>query len=151
MREPLPDNLSRLHDREEALRREALSFIAADSGLSLHVTVVEQAMDIADLLCQVPTDDEDLKVVQMLGMRLFNAFAASLKLALSGYGQNSALILRDVLETAFLLDYCRTDRAAITRWRLADEKARRTEFAPVKVRDALDKRDGFTGEKRAKV
>lgn len=151
MSEPFPDNLSRLHAREEALRCEALPRIAGDSGLSLHVTVVEQAMDIADLLRQVPTDDEDLKGVQMLGMRLFNAFAASLKLALSGYGQNSALILRDVLETVFLLDCFGTDHAAIRCWRTAAEKAWRKEFAPRTVRDALDKRDGFTGKRRAQL
>ena len=150
MSEPFPENFGRLHEWEEALRHKALSLIAADAGLSLHLAVVEQAMDVADLLRQVPTEDEDLKVVQMLGMRLFNAFAAGLKLALSGYGQNSALILRGVLETVFLVDYFGTDRAAIARWRIADAKARRTEFAPVKIRDALDERDGFTGKKRAR-
>ena len=96
--------------------------IKADDRLAMHLRVVERCMDLADLMRQFPTDDEDLKLIEMLGMRLFNAFGASLKLALSGYGQNSALIMRDVLETVFLLDLFRGDVAAITRWRAAESK-----------------------------
>src|SRR5260370_33391528 len=72
--------------------------------LQLHLAVTEAAMGLADMLRQFNTSDENLKVAVMLGMRTFNAFAASIKLALSGYHQNSALILRDVMETVFLLD-----------------------------------------------
>ncbi|MBR1121894.1 hypothetical protein JQ628_10260 [Bradyrhizobium lablabi] len=81
-------------------------------------------MELAEVLRQFSTSDEDLKVVQMLGMRTFNAFGASLKLLLSGYHQNGALILRNVLETAFLLDLFRSNRSLITKWRFADKKAR---------------------------
>jgi SAM-dependent methyltransferase len=70
--------------------------------------------------------------------------AASVGLALLGYSQNSALILRDVLETVFLIDYFAGDRTPIERWRFAEKKARMKDFGPVKVREALDARDGFT-------
>jgi hypothetical protein len=43
---------------------------------------------------------------------------------LSGYSQNSALLLRDVMETVFLIDYFAGDRSLIERWRFADKKAR---------------------------
>jgi hypothetical protein len=86
-----------------------------DQRLAPHLPVVERAMDLADLLRQHEIDDEDLKVVQMLGMRSFNALGAGLKLALSGYHQNSALILRDILETVFLLDLFNGDPASIGR------------------------------------
>jgi hypothetical protein len=46
------------------------------------------------------------------------------------------------------LDLFRGDRARIERWRFADQKARMKDFAPVKVREALDARDGFTSKKR---
>jgi hypothetical protein len=59
--------------------------------------VTEAAMDLADMLRQFNSSDEDLKVAVVLGMRTFNARAASIKLTLSGYHQNSALILRDVM------------------------------------------------------
>ncbi len=108
-------------------------------------------MDLADLLRQYETDDEDLKVLQLLGMRTFNGFGSALKLALSGYGQNSALIMRDMLEVVFLLSLFKTDASAIERWRKANKKERMKEFAPVKVRIALDDRDRFTCKKRAEL
>ncbi|MCM5693312.1 hypothetical protein M8037_32135 [Sinorhizobium meliloti] len=144
----VPENLARLHDGEEQLRPKALDVAAGDRRLQLHLAAIEAAMDLADVFRQFDTADEDLKVAQLLGMRTFNAFGASLKLALSGYGQNSALIMRDILETAFLLDLFRGDRTLIARWRVADKKARMKEFGPVKVREALDARDGFTSMKR---
>ena len=125
---PELENLFTLHTHEEALRRKAYEFVEPDSQLELHLVVIEAAIDLADLLRKYPTEDEDMKVIQILGMRIFNAFGASLKLALSGYGQNSALVMRDILETAFLLDLFRRDAALISCWRQADEKERRKHF-----------------------
>jgi hypothetical protein len=146
-----PENLARLHIAEERCRKEALNLIAKNDRMRLHLDVIEAGMGIANILRQFSTDEQNLRVIQLLGLRTFNAFGASLKLALSGYGQNSALIMRDVLETVFLIDYFSSDRNLIERWRFADKKARRKEFSPVKVRDALDKRDGFTRKKRCEI
>jgi hypothetical protein len=147
----IPLKLARLHFDEEHFRSKALEVVAGDERLQLHLAVVEATMDLADTLRQLDTNDEDLKVIQIFGMRTFNAFGASLKLALSGYSQNSALILRDGLETVFLIDYFAGDRSLIAGWRLADKKARMKAFSPVKVREALDARDGFTEKKRFKM
>ena len=150
-RDIIPQKFAILHNGEELLRQKAQSMIAGDDRLQLHLAVTEAAMDLADTLRQFNSSDEDVKVAVVLGMRTFNAFAASIKLTLSGYHQNSALILRDVLETVFLLDLFSGDRSLIERWRHADEKMRRNEFSPVKVREALDTRDGFTSKKRAEI
>lgn len=147
----ISENLAILHQDEEELRTKAAGLVEADERLRLHLTIVERAMDLGDLLRQFETDDEDLKVIQMLGMRMFNAFGASLKLALSGYSQNSALIMRDILETVFLVNLFGGEPTLIERWRLADKKARMKQFSPVKVREALDARDGFTSLKRAEM
>ena len=147
----LPENLRSLHRQEEFLRERALELVAPDVRLVLHVRVVENAMDLADLLRQIPTEDEDMKVIQMLGMRTFNAFGASFKLAFSGYSQNSALIMRDIVETVCLLSLFRDDRTLIERWRCADDKALRRDFSPAAVRKALDERDGFEGRRREKL
>jgi hypothetical protein len=144
MSKPLiPDNLISLHRGEEFLRDKSLEAIQANAKLRLHMEIVECAMDVLDSFRSYPTGDEGLKVIQVLGMRQFNAFASALKLMLSGYNQTSALILRDVLETVFLVDYFSTDRLAIAKWRMADKAARVKDFKPVKIREALDKRDGF--------
>ena len=131
------------------MRSKAIEAIVADQRLHLHLEVVEGAMNIADWLRQFETDDEDLKLIQVLGIRMFNAFGASLKLCCSGYYQNAALILRDVLETVFLVDLFRGDKSLIAKWRLADKASRMKQFKPVLVRTMLDDRDGFTERKRA--
>jgi hypothetical protein len=142
----LPPNLAQLHVCEEFLRGKAVEALS-DDRLKLHAEMVEQAMNVADGLRQFETDDEDLKLIQVLGMRTFNAFGASFKLCLSGYYQNAALIMRDVLETAFLIDLFRRDRTLIAKWR-TDKAARLKDFKPVRVRTILDDLDGFTERKR---
>lgn len=147
----LPPNFPLLHQGEEGLRVKSIEAIERDPKLLLHFSITERAMDVLDVFRQYPTTDEDFKVVQMLNLRTFNAMAASVKLMLSGYYLFSAQVLRDVLETVFLLDLFRTDAAAITAWRNADRKGRMKEFGPVKVREKLDARDGLTTMKRAKL
>jgi len=148
---PLPTRLINLHFGEEILRKQSFDLISGSKNLKLHLSAVEAAMDLADLLRQFPTTDDDLRVIQLLGMRIFNAFGSALKLSLSGYSQNSALIMRDILETVFLINYFSGDRSQIKRWRFADDKVQRNEFSPVKIREALDARDGFTGKKRFEI
>ena len=140
-----------LFGEEERLRREAELIVTRNAKLQLHLSAIENAMNVAYVLRQYSTDDEDIKVIQVLGMRTFNAFGASAKLGLSGYSQNSALIMRDILETVFLLDLFWDDRASIERWRAADKRERMREFSPLRVREALDARDGFKGKKRAEI
>ena len=144
----LPQKLAALYDGEETLRHKALNVLKHNNNLEQHLIVVEAAMDIADAFRQFDTDDEDLKVLQVLGMRTFNAFGASLKLTLSGYHQNSALVMRDVLETVFLVDLFSRDHSMIQEWRFANRKTIQQKFSPVKVREKLDKLDGFTAQKR---
>src|SRR5712692_594359 len=116
-RDIIPQKLAGLHGAEGQLRQKACSIIADDPRLQLHLAVTEAAMDLADTLRQFNSSDEDLKVAVVLGMRTFNALAASIKLTLSGYHQNSALILRDVMETVYLLDLFAGDPSLIERWR----------------------------------
>lgn len=144
----LPDNLACLHEGEQFLRGKSIEALQ-DARLRLHADIIEQAMNMVDGLRQFPTDDEDLKLIQALGIRTFNAFGSAIKLCLSGYYQNASLIMRDVLETTFLLDLFRGDRTLIAKWRMADKATRLKEFAPVKVRTRLNDRDGFTERKRA--
>jgi hypothetical protein len=144
-----PENLVRLHRGEEQLRQKALDVLSNDHRLQQHPTIIECVMDLIDMLRQYETDEENMKVVQILGMRVFNAFAVSVKLTLSGYSQNAALVLRDILETYFLIDLFSTAPEKIEQWRNTDRKTRLKEFKPIKVRELLDERDGFTELKRA--
>ena len=73
----VPENFHSLHEQEEFLRSKALELIAANGDLALHLAIVKSAMDLADLLRQVPTEDEDFKVLQILSIRTFNAFGST--------------------------------------------------------------------------
>jgi hypothetical protein len=146
----IPENLTRLHEGEEFFRIKALNTLR-NENLRLHVDLIVQAMNMIDVFRQLETDDEDLKLIQILGIRIFNAFGASLKLCLSGYYQNAAPILRDILETVFLLDLFSGDRLQIAKWRMADKRTRYKDFKPVRVRTLLDERYGHTTLKRAEL
>lgn len=143
------DNLALLHSGEEALRAESLMRIASFPDSLHHLTMVEQGMDLIHSLLQ-PTDakDRDNLAIKILGIRVFNTLAATVKLTLSGYYQAGAAQLRDALETAFLLDYFTADRTLIEKWRTLPDKERKKMFSPVAVRTALDERDGFKERKR---
>jgi len=80
---------------------------------------------------------------------VFNASACALTLLLSGYYQNAALQMRDILETGFLVDDFSTDRSRIKQWRESTDQERKKHFSPIGVRKRLDARDGLTTKGRA--
>ncbi|MDO9443424.1 MAG: hypothetical protein Q7T73_21285, partial [Beijerinckiaceae bacterium] len=58
-------------------------------------------------------------------------------------------VLRDILESAFLLDYFQSNPDQIKSWRECDEKTRLDKYGASKIRTALDNRDGYKERKRA--
>lgn len=145
----LPDNLVQLHEGEEFLRQRSIEFIQSDEDAKSHLLIIEGAMDLLDYFVRhFERENEEQLTIQLLGIRLFNGSASTLKLLLSGYYQTAAAIQRDLLETIFLLDYLKTDHSLIPEWRQADKKTRMGKFGPARVRIFLDERDGFTERKR---
>jgi hypothetical protein len=145
-------NLHSLHRHEEELREKSLALIHARVDLSDHLAIVSEAMDVIYAFSHdhEPQSDNEL-TLQLLGIRLFNAAAASLKLGLSGYYQKAFDQVRDILETYFLVDYLTTHPEKIGEWKAADKRARIAHFGPSFVRNVLDKRDGYTSGERKKV
>lgn len=144
----LKSKLLGLLEGEQAIRGKSLRIIAQDDDLILHLAVAEAAMDLIDWLRKFPDDSDDGIAVTKLWMRVFNSIASSLSLMLSGYYQSSAMIMRDILETVFLLDYFSGDSSLVAKWRTSSAKDREASFKPYSVRVALDSRDGFTSRKR---
>ena len=146
------DNLTSLHKHEEELRTKSLAAIEADTALSDHWNLVGEAMN-ALYACthDHPHGSENELTLQYLGIRLFNAAGASVKLALSGYYQKAFDQVRDVIETYFLVDYLSTYPERIDEWKRADKKKRISHFGPGFIRNALDKRDGHTSGERKKI
>src|SRR5262245_5686440 len=146
------DNLTSLHDHEEQLRARTLAAIKADAALSDHWNLVAEAMNaIYAFSHDHPHGSEDELTLQYLGIRLFNAAGASVKLALSGYYQKAFGQLRDVIETSFLVDYLSTHPEEIDEWRRADRKKLISHFGPGRIRNMLDKRDSYTSGERTRI
>jgi hypothetical protein len=137
------------HGREEELRRESMALIEADPELFRRLQMVQKAMTVIfGYTIEYTSRSEDETTMQLLGVRLFNAAASGIKLALSGYYQTAFQQSRDIMETGYLLDYFRTSPQQRAVWKQSDRKTRRQLFDPVKIRIALDTRDGDTTKKR---
>jgi hypothetical protein len=105
------DNLKTLQEHEEKLRAESLAIVDKSENLKENFRVVHEAMNIIyGFTHDHPHRSDDELTLQLLGIRLFNASAASVKLALSGYYQIAFAQLRDIVETYFLLDYFGTNK-----------------------------------------
>lgn len=145
----LPENLGFLHSGEEVARGKSIAFIEGDEDLLRHVDMIEMIMDLLQFYrMDYAERDENQLIIKLLGARIFNAQGAAIKLILGGYYQAAGLQVRDILETAFLLDYFSTDEALIQRWKVVSEQERNKEFGQAKIRQVLDDRDGFTEKKR---
>jgi hypothetical protein len=106
------DNLTSLYNHEEQLRASSLATITADAALSDHWNLVAEAMNAFWAFTHDHVHgSEDELALQLLGIRLFNAAGASIKLALSGYYQKAFDQVRDVIEIAYGLDRRAGNRA----------------------------------------
>jgi hypothetical protein len=143
-------DIEETHSHEEKLRQESMALIEADPELSLRLETIQKAMAlIFGYTIEHKSRSEDEATMQLLGIRLFNAVASGVKLALSGYYQTAFHQARDIMETGFLLDYFRTSPEQRAVWKRSDRQTRRELFDPVKIRLALDERDGDSRKKRA--
>jgi hypothetical protein len=143
-------DIEETHQHEEKLRQESIALIEGDAELSRRLEMIQKAMTlIFAYTIDYTSKTEDENTMQLLGIRLFNAGASGLKLALSGYYQTAFHQARDIMETGYLLDYFRTSPEERSVWKHADYKTRRQLFDPVKIRIALDERDNDQTLKRA--
>ena len=143
------DKLDTLHAEEERLRGEHKKLLALREDLREHINLIRESMNIiAALTKEHAHRTPDELTMQFLGIRLFNAAAASIKLAYSGYYQNAFSALRDFLETYFLVDFLYSNPKEITSWKKATKEELKGRFGPNAIRNALDKRDGFKEGKR---
>lgn len=144
--------LGALYAHEEAVRRRATDLIGREPDLADHIALIEASMDaIYACVAGPPHRGDDDLTLQLLGIRLFNSAAASLKLGLSGYYQAASHHIRDLLETGYLIDYFSMKPERIAVWRQAGTKARIRDFGPYEIRRTLDRRDGGEGETRAEA
>lgn len=146
-----PEHLPLWHQDEERLRAQSLELIKQSQAFADHLEFIHGAMYALVLFCceHLRRDDDEF-AIQVLGIRMFNTTAAALKLVLSGYYQPALHLLRDLLETANLLDYFLIEPSKIAEWRAANDKSQKV-FGPVKVRLALDAHPNHADERRDRL
>jgi hypothetical protein len=109
-----------------------------------NITLGNRATDVLRAAAYLPLSADDDVTMLRLAVRLINSSGAGGAAALSGYYQQAAGQVRDLIEVGFLLDLFRRDQKQINRWRVCGDKARRNNFSPFEVRKALRKLDGGT-------
>lgn len=146
------ENLKSTHKHEEDLRGQSLVLIEANPVWRQRLILVEKALAVVFAFTHdysYQSDDE--LTLQFLGIRLFNTGACALKLGLSGYYQQAFALLRDVVEVGFLLNYFAYWPERVSEWKKSSDAEQKKKFGPVKIRIALDEREGNVEKKRAKA
>ena len=114
------------------------------------------AIDLFTVAAQVKYQGNDkdeahrVVVIQMLGIRVLNSTSATTDLISSGYFQQAAMLIRDVLECAFLLDLFSRRPEHLQPWIESGLGAGKDSYQPWKVRALLDEIDGPGGAIRSK-
>jgi hypothetical protein len=147
----VPANLLLLHQGEETLFDRTLRMVEAYPDLADHLAITERAMDVLDMLRQHYQGNDDERAISHLGIRVFNGLATAWKLMASGYYQAATLILRDIIETTNLVNAFHVDRALVEKWRKADRKILKRDFAPAAVRKILDEAAGLGKSRREEI
>jgi len=124
--------------------------IAGNIELRDHVAIINSALDLVSRLPAAhPHRSEDELTIFRLMIRCFNSAASCLRLLRSGYYQPAFTMIRDLVETTFLLDLFKRERTKIAEWRSLPAQEREKRFKPVTVRERLDALDGFSKARRA--
>jgi hypothetical protein len=144
----VPLNIRQLWKAQDDLMPWAEKLIAEEEYLVDHLASIELYLDAIDFARQQQVLGERHYAIFGLFLRTFDSLHNGLRASLSGNYTGAAMYARDLLETHFLVDYLLEDDNRPLHWLRADEKTLKDEYKQVKIRDSLDKRDGFQGLKR---
>jgi hypothetical protein len=126
--------------------------IASDVELSDHVLLINQTLDFIDRIVREGGHIDGCHLIILrLTVRCFNSISASLRLASMGYWQPAFAVMRDLLETYFLLDLFNSFPEKLNEWASLDDNKILEKYNPAKVRIMLDERDGNSEKKRQKI
>ena len=159
----IPDSLKLTLEREIQERKKSVKAIKRKQELQIPLGFIVEAAEIIIRVCCLQNLNRDRETLTILGYRLSNNLIVASNMMLTGWWQNVAMIMRDILETIYLLYYFEIDRTKMEKWRTASRKERLKEFWPSNIRkviknvikksigeseklDALDKRYSYYSE-----
>jgi hypothetical protein len=148
----LPDNFLRLWQAHDELIPWATEKISDVEHLKDHVDLISTYMTGVKFAQESSVSSARHTAICGLLMRSFEMLSIGLRSCLSGSYHASAMAARDLIETAFLLDFLLDQPGEPERWLIADlsDLSGNGKYSPRKVREYLDQRDGYTERKRKK-
>ncbi|HEX2918339.1 MAG TPA: hypothetical protein VHN81_07445 [Edaphobacter sp.] len=100
---------------------------------------LEELLGFLDAAKTAYASDAVLESIAFLIDRVRADFVTAIEASLSGYQAVAADTMRDVMEIEALLTYFAAYPEDVSEWLTSDSGARRKKFAPVKVREKLEK------------
>jgi len=144
----LPENFYRLWEAHDDLLGWAQEKISETDCLEDHIDSISTYMTGVKFTQESGIKSDRHTALCGLFMRSFEMMSLGLRSCLTGSYHASAMAARDLIETAFLLDFLMDNDGEPERWLVATLPDVRNKYSPRKVREYLDKRDGFTELKR---
>lgn len=144
----LPQNLLRLFEAQDDLIPWALEKISETKHLQDQIDFIHEYMNGVKFAKESGRKGNRHTALCGLFMRSFEMLALGLRGCLSGSYHTSAMACRDLLETAFLIDFLMDRHGEPEMWLDANLKDVRGKYSPSEVRKYLDKRDGNSDRKR---
>ena len=140
---------------ESAIEEQNDAAVLADPVLQKHIRMINLNLDFIDQVLRTHTHSStDELMVLRLAVRCFNSGAAALRLARLGYYNQCLSLIRDIIETALLLDLFGREPSAIAEWYTISPDERQKKFGAIRVRLRLEKieeREGKTPLSRAET
>lgn len=111
-------------------------------------TVAIDLFAAAAAVTLTPRDDDgkaerELVAQQVLGIRVLNSMGAADELILQGFFQPAGIMIRDIVECAYLLDLFSRAPEHLPKWIALGQEAGLKEYKPGQVRDLLNAIDGI--------
>ncbi len=144
----LPENFRRIWDASDELIGWAESKILETPHLCEHLSLIETYMSGVEFLRKSGLASQRHTALAGLFLRTFDALSHGVRAAMSGNYSGGAMYARDLLETTFLIDFLLEAQGRPEKWLQAKPEQVKRDYSPRKIRDHLDKRDGYTTLKR---
>ncbi|WP_031461901.1 hypothetical protein [Paenibacillus polymyxa] len=127
--------------KQEFVTREgSIHCISLEKGYEEYEKFIDMSLHTMLAFNNEIPEDEDTKSIQYLGIRFVNSVFSMKQLLLNGYYQSAFMLLRDLIETGFLMEYFLHYPSKIGGWR-NDSANSSWEFSPKNIRGKLDKKE----------
>jgi hypothetical protein len=130
------------------IREQMLAWRHADQWQVQCMSFLSDTIDVFKAVAQLQYNGQDdaerhrLVIMQTLAIRLLNTIGAADEMLVQGYYQQTAILVRDIMECSFLLDLFSRKPEHLQPWIALGTDAGKKVYSPVAVRLLLEELDG---------